>query len=134
MQPQVFDALVEEVWKRLEPQIPVDLRAHFSRVRYVVLDKPDEGVLEELNGSSFSPDELCGLYIGVPLTEMSLIYPDIMPGRVYLFRTALLDEAGFDGSAGSLERVREQIAITLLHEVGHYFGLEEGDLERLGFG
>jgi predicted Zn-dependent protease with MMP-like domain len=48
--------------------------------------------------------------------------------RVYLFRKALLEEAGHDEL-----RLKEEIAITLLHEVGHFFGLEEEDLERLGF-
>ncbi|NJL23793.1 MAG: metallopeptidase family protein [Calothrix sp. SM1_5_4] len=93
-------------------------------------------MLEELGGTEFEeePETLCGLHLGVPLPEASMIEPPLYPVRVYLFRMALLDMVDYDGSDEALADLREEIAITLLHEIGHYFGLGEDDLDRLGFG
>jgi predicted Zn-dependent protease with MMP-like domain len=64
-----------------------------------------------------------------------------MPEVITLFREGILDEAGGwdewtdeDGSElGGAARIRREIRVTLLHEIGHHFGLGEEDLERLGY-
>lgn len=130
-----FDLVAADVWAKLQHVIPDEFKEHFSRLQIVIEDEPGPEVLEDLKGSELAeyPEELCGLYTGIPLPQTSLMEPSLFPGRVYLFRKALMEESGYDGSRPSSARLREEIAITLLHEIGHFFGLEEDDLERLGF-
>jgi predicted Zn-dependent protease with MMP-like domain len=59
---------------------------------------------------------------------------------VHIFREGIIDMAGGweegedeHGAYGGEERIREEIRITILHELGHHFGLDEDDLERLGY-
>lgn len=130
-----FDKIAADVWQKLLPIVPAELKAHFPKIQFVIENEPSEEVLHEIGDLLEGGDasSLCGLHIGVPLREESVISPQLLPTRVYLFRHAILDLAEYDGSAESLQDVRDEIAITLLHEVGHFFGLEEDDLERLGF-
>jgi predicted Zn-dependent protease with MMP-like domain len=79
------------------------------------------------------PLEICGMNVGVPITEDSLLDPALFPTQVYIFREALLAQVDYDGSPEAVDELREEIAITLLHEIGHFFGLDEEDLARLGF-
>ena len=78
---------------------------------------------------------------GIPLTERSVNDSGVLPEVIHLFREGIVDEAGGwdededdDGPFGGEEAVRREIRITLLHEIGHHFGLDEDDLERLGYG
>jgi predicted Zn-dependent protease with MMP-like domain len=83
---------------------------------------------------------LCGLHSGIPLTERSVEHGGL-PEVITLFREGILEEAGGweewtddDGTElGGRERILREIRITLLHEIGHHFGLDEDDLERLGY-
>lgn len=135
MSPSEFDATALKVWKQLLPLIPEDLRRYFDRIAILIEDEPTPEILSDLVGTGLGddPTTLCGLHVGVPLPDESLTMPSLFPARVYLFRNALLDLVDYDGSTAALEELREEIAITLLHEIGHFFGLEEVDLERLGF-
>jgi predicted Zn-dependent protease with MMP-like domain len=130
-----FDIVAEEVWTKLQKTIPQEFKDHFSRLQILIEDEPTPAILEELKGTELAeyPEELCGLYSGTMLPESSLVEPGLFPGRVYLFRNALMAEAEYDGSKASSKRLREEIMVTILHEIGHFFGLEEDDLERLGF-
>ncbi len=124
-----FDRIANDVWKRLQPVIPPELKAHFEKFRIMIEDSPPPEVLAELDAEMAEyPEELCGLYLGTPLPDTALTQPNYFQDRVYLFREALLEEADHDEA-----KLKEEIAITLLHEVGHFFGLDEDDLERLGF-
>lgn len=133
-----FDKLTRDVWVRLLPIIPRELQSHFDRIQILIEDEPTPEFVKEVKASGDGdlvddPEELCGFFIGVPMPESSVTSPDIFPARVYLFRKALLDLADFDGTPAALADLREEIAVTLLHEIGHFFGLDEDDLERLGF-
>jgi predicted Zn-dependent protease with MMP-like domain len=130
----LFDSMAADVWTRLQPLIPDDLKEHFGKIQFVIENEitPDQ-LLDLGYPATTDPLEICGLHVGVPLTEASVIHPPIFPARVYIFRMALLDLTDYDGSPEAVEDLREEIAVTLLHEVGHFFGLEEEDLERLGF-
>lgn len=153
-----FDALVEEVIDDL----PDSVRDLLDQVRVVVLDRPTpdmvrqlqrDGVLEpEADGS-----DLCGLHTGHAITERGVgmdggwshddLPGAISPEEIHLFREGIVslafaseEDGGFEGAvAGSWadpdadDRVYEEIAITLRHEIGHHFGLDEDDLEELGY-
>lgn len=131
-----FDALVERVIAAL----PVELREMIEETPVIVEDHPSPSLLQELG---MDPDEegLCGLHSGVPLTERS-VGDSALPDVVTLFREGIVDEAGGweewidedDAHYGGEAAVMQEIRVTLLHEVGHHFGLSEEDLERMGYG
>lgn len=127
-----FDALLEEVIASL----PM-LEALIEEVPVVVLDRPEGDLLASLREEGLiEPDEsgedLCGLHTGVMLTERSVEDPAMLPDQVHLFREGIVGIAG--GWDAGEEAVREEIRITLLHEIGHHFGLDEDGLEELGYG
>lgn len=69
-----------------------------------------------------------GLYVGVALPERTHHHTGFLPDAIFIYREALKHHSH------SMEDLREQVKVTVFHEVGHYFGLEEEDLERLGWG
>ena len=70
---------------------------------------------------------LLGLYVGVPLIDRYGGEP-ALPDCIYIYRRPILEVCD------SYDTVVEEIRVTLLHEIGHYLGLGEQDLERLGYG
>ncbi len=71
--------------------------------------------------------DLYGLYLGTPLTERGHD-PAPLPDRILLFRRTLLEDFPEPWA------LRRQVAITVLHEIAHHFGLDEERLEELGWG
>lgn len=71
---------------------------------------------------------LLGRYEGTPLPERTSDFSGALPDVIYIYKAAL---EHFTHSAAELA---EQVHVTVWHEVGHYFGLEEEDLHRLGWG
>jgi predicted Zn-dependent protease with MMP-like domain len=105
-----FDDVVRSALDELPPELAAGLR----NVAVVVEDENAE-----------DPD-LYGLFEGVPLTEGGP-GPGDLPNRIAIYRLPL--EADFPDEA----QLRDEIRITVLHELGHYFGLDEGRLEELGY-
>jgi predicted Zn-dependent protease with MMP-like domain len=81
-------------------------------------------VIEDENPAD--PD-LLGLYEGVPLPERGQAYAGQLPDRITIYRLPL--EESFEDPA----ELREEIRITVLHELAHYFGIDEDRLEELGY-
>jgi predicted Zn-dependent protease with MMP-like domain len=125
-----FDALVEEVIEDL----PEALRELIEECPVVAEDRPSAKLLRELakefGEESIEPDELCGLHTGVAFTERSVEHAELS-SEIMLFREGIVAQAG--GWARGDDAVYDEIRITLLHEIGHQFGLDEDDLERLGY-
>ncbi|MFK7961314.1 MAG: metallopeptidase family protein [Phycisphaerales bacterium] len=120
-----FDALLEAVLETLPPA----LHELLEEAPLIVDDVPSPEMLAEL-GMEDVPEELCGLHSGVPITERSV--EDVgWPETIHLFRVGIIEHAG--GPEALEADLREEIRITLLHEIGHHFGLDEDDLERLGY-
>ena len=116
-----FDEQLEAVLATLPPR----LHALLDEAPLIVEDHPSPELCAELG---IGPDDaLCGLHSGTPLTERSVEQPDEFPETIHLFREGILDHA--DG----WDRVRQEIRITVLHEIGHHFGLDEDDLAELGY-
>jgi predicted Zn-dependent protease with MMP-like domain len=132
-----FDALLEEVLDSLPPRIVRLL----DEAPLVVDDRPSADLLREL-GMDPEQEDLCGLHTGTPITQRSVEHIQDLPETIHLFREGIVDEAGGweEGAdeegqpCGGADAVRREIRVTLLHEIGHHFGLEEGDLEGLGYG
>ncbi len=124
-----FDSLLKEVFAAL----PESVRAIVDEVAVVVLDRPTPEILEDLEMDPDEAGDLCGLHTGMMATERSVEDAWTMPSQIHLFREGIIDAGGGFDDAGSDERVREQIRITLLHEIGHEFGLDEDQLRDLGY-
>ena len=89
-----------------------------------IVPRPPASMLAELE---MEPDDLLlGLYEGIPETEFAEEFERV-PDRIWLFKEDI------ETVCESLDDVREEIRVTLLHELGHHFGLDEDDLERLGY-
>ncbi|MEM6313460.1 MAG: metallopeptidase family protein [Planctomycetota bacterium] len=117
-----FDALVEQGIRLLPPRFANAL----ADVRVEVRDRPSEKLLRDME---MHPDDLLlGLYEGIPLTERSVEESGRAPDVIFLFRDDIMEVARDEND------LVEQVTITLLHEIGHYFGLDEDELDRLGYG
>jgi predicted Zn-dependent protease with MMP-like domain len=123
-----FDAILEEVIAGL----PRGIARLLDEMPIVVDDRPSPQVLRDLGMREEESDELCGLHTGVAFTERTVEEADA-PSEIQLYREGIVARAGGWGVPEADERVREEVRITLLHEIGHQFGLDEADLERLGY-
>lgn len=134
---QRFDALMEEAVQSLPPQLH-DL---IEQVPVIVLDRPTPAMLRSLGIDPADEEEvsgLCGLHSGTAITERSVVDHADVPEEIHVFREGIINLAGgFDAPGRTPEdadqAVYDEIMITLLHEIGHHFGLSEEDLERLGY-
>lgn len=96
--------------------IPPDLARAIDNVVVLVADRhPDE------------PD-LLGLYEGVALTERDSSYGGALPDTVTIFRDSLLEICDTE------DEVVEEVAITVIHELAHHFGIDDERLHELGWG
>jgi predicted Zn-dependent protease with MMP-like domain len=109
---EAFEALVVAELDLL----PDDMVDGLDNVVFVVEDRPENGTLDTL-----------GLYEGVALTERGTYGFGELPDRIVLYREPLLSL-----SADEAE-LREQIHITLVHEIGHFFGIDDDRLHELGW-
>ena len=97
-----------------------------------VEDHPSEEVM--LDRSVEYLDDLCGLYTGIPLTQRSIEHSGTLPDVVTIYREGILTAAADRFGRIHNDRLREEIRITILHELGHHHGLTEDDLSELGYG
>lgn len=126
-----FDALMDDAVGELPPR----LAALLDEVPVVVLDEPDDAMLKSLGISPSDEearDEICGLHTGTALTERSVEHPDL-PTVIHIFRRGIIALAGGWDDPTADDEIYEEIRTTLLHEIGHHFGLDEEDLEELGY-
>lgn len=119
-----FDAVFEEILDAL----PDHLHELIERVPVILEDRASRKLLSEL-GMDPDDDDLFGLHTGVPMTEKS-VEGEAVPGEDYImiFREPILEMA-----AGDARVLEHEIRVTLLHEIGHQFGLDEDDLADLGY-
>ena len=87
-----------------------------DNVVFVIEDRPEDGSLD-----------LLGLYDGLALTERGNYGFGELPERIILFREPLI------AACENLDQLRDEIHITLVHEIAHYFGIDDDELHRLGW-
>lgn len=100
--------------------IPGRFAAHVRNVAIVIEDEPAADLLREMEIEP--PDSLLGLYQGTPLTERRWDHGNDLPDRVLLFQGPIEADAEEDGDVVGV------IGETLIHELGHYFGLSEDEI------
>jgi predicted Zn-dependent protease with MMP-like domain len=125
-QRDIFDRILD----RIVDELPQQLHELIEELPVIVEDEPSLDLLDEMDVGEDS--DLCGLHWGTPLTRRSVSQLPEVPDRILMFRGPIIRLAGWRGR-GTRELER-QIRITLLHEIGHHFGLDEDDLARLGYG
>lgn len=129
--------LVDEAVAREIAALPEHLRSLIDEIPIVILDEPTAEMLRDLGIGPADEDareEICGLHTGIPMTEESVEYSGDLPTTIHLFRRGLANMALDEQGRLDHETLDEEVRITILHELGHHFGLEEGDLDDLGYG
>jgi len=118
-------AAFDNVLRQVLDDLPGMFRESIRNVAIVVEDRPPDWLLDELG---LPPGEtLYGFYHGIPLPERSVLDSGNLPDRISVYRGPLMEDFR---DPGELAR---QIRKTLLHEIGHYFGMDEENLARLGY-
>lgn len=103
--------------------IPKRFRRAMQNISIAVEDEPEPSLLREMEIDP--PDTLFGLYQGTPLTERRWDYGNALPDRILLF------QGPHERDAADEDDLIASIAETLIHEVGHYFGLSEEEIEEI---
>jgi predicted Zn-dependent protease with MMP-like domain len=103
--------------------IPKRFRKEMRNLALVVEDEPSEHLLEEMEIEP--PDSLYGLYQGIPLTERSASYGNNLPDVITIFQRPIEEDCEDE------DEIRAVVGETLIHEVGHYFGLSEEEIEAI---
>ncbi len=117
MTEEEFERVVDDTLERLPDWVHESL----DNISIQVLDEADEHLDPDGQG-------LLGLYMGSPLPERDSNHAGDLPDVIYLFRIPHL-ELGLDDSG-----LREEIATTLVHEIAHYFGIDDDHLDEIGWG
>lgn len=112
MSPERFEELVGDALDR----IPPGLAQAIDNVVILVADRHPED------------PELLGLYDGIALTDRDTFYAGALPDTITIYRDSLLEMCDTD------EDVVEEVAITVIHEVAHHFGIDDNRLHELGWG
>ena len=111
---------------RVLDKLPRQFRKQLHNVEIVVEERPGEELFLD---AALDPehDTLYGLYQGIPLPDRSSLYPPILPDKITIFAEPLLEDFP------DPDELREQIRITLLHEIAHYFGFDDDEIDKLGY-
>jgi predicted Zn-dependent protease with MMP-like domain len=104
--------------------IPARFRREMKNLALVVEDQPEPRLLEEMEIEP--PDSLYGLYHGTPLTERQWDFGNHLPDRITIYQRPIEEDCDGDD-----DEIRAVIGETLIHEVGHYFGLSEEEIEEI---
>ena len=112
-------------------QMPLRVHELLEEVTMYVEDYPSTQVL--LRTGIRRRRNLCGLYTGIPLTHKQIEVSGVLSDAIYLYREGILSLAMNVSGKIDEDELRRQIRITMLHELGHYHGLSEHELEELGY-
>ena len=96
--------------------LPDDMVEGLENLAFITEDRPEDGSLD-----------LLGLYDGVAITERDIYGFGEMPDRIVLYREPLLDVSA------NLDELKDQIHITLVHEIAHFYGIDDDELHKLGW-
>ncbi len=120
-----LDAFAEVVADALET-LPEEFRERLENIQVDVEEWPSDEDLEDVGMDRGERSHLLGLYHGVPLTERTTDYM-ALPDRITIYMRPILGVAGADEAA-----IGRQIRHTVVHEIAHYYGIDDDRLEELG--
>ena len=119
MKRDVFRSLVDEALLT----IPERFRDALQNIAIVIEDEPTDIQLAEVGIEP--PDTLLGLYEGIPLTERHWAHGNVLPDKITLFQGPI------ERDSADEDEMIVAIGETLIHEIGHYFGLSEEEIEEI---
>ena len=114
-----FEALVERALKRL----PKKFKDKLANIAVVVEGWADDETLAEVGIEP--PDTLYGLYRGVDFTHRDSNYGNVLPDTVTIYQVPIEEDCADE------EEMAELVRDTVIHEIGHYFGLDDETMERI---
>jgi predicted Zn-dependent protease with MMP-like domain len=117
-----------EQFKKLVDEALASIPEHFrDAMQNMAIVIEDEPTVAQLVGAGLDPrqDTLLGLYEGIPLTERGWAHGNVLPDKITLFQGPI--EAESDSEDDTVVAIGE----TLIHEIGHYFGLSEEEIEAI---
>jgi len=112
--------------ERVLQELPEEFLSRLENVEIVIEKRPTNRLLKDL-GMDPAEDTLYGLYEGTPLSDRSVLAPPTLPDRITLFSEPLLSDFP------DPDELREQIRQTIIHEIAHYFGMSDDEIEDLGY-
>lgn len=122
---KVNDKEFDRIVKRAIRRIPEELREHLDNVLISVRKQPSQEMLDE---AEVPPgEELLGFFSGVPLLDQSVTDPPLYSDTIFIFQEPL------EEMCETVEELEEEIELTVVHEIAHYFGISEERLEELGY-
>ena len=136
MLPQSLRDTFDDILEAQIDALPPDAAEVVALSGVVVEDEPSQEVLDSMGMTDEEGRDLCGMHFGVPETERSVEDTGELPSQIMLFRGPIIRLADYrvvDGREVNRRELIEQVHITLLHEIGHQFGLDEDDLTELGY-
>jgi predicted Zn-dependent protease with MMP-like domain len=114
-----FEALVDKALRKL----PKTFRQRISNIAVVVEDWADAETLAEMGIDP--PDTLYGLYRGIDLTRRDSSYGNVMPDVITIYQGPIEEDAADE------QEMAEIVRETVVHELGHYFGLDDETMHRI---
>jgi predicted Zn-dependent protease with MMP-like domain len=120
-----YEEIRKEVLRVIE-KLPRQFSEQLQNVEIVVENRPSEELLLE-EGLDPRGDTLYGIYQGVPLPERSFLDPPLLPDKITIFAEPLLQDFP------DPDELREEIRLTVLHEIAHFFGMDDEEIEDLGY-
>ena len=114
-----FETLVERALRTL----PRRFKDRISNVAIVVEDWADDETLEQLGIEP--PDTLYGLYRGIDLTRRDTSYGNVLPDTIHIYQGPIEEDCA------DAEEMAELVRDTVIHEIGHYFGLDDDTMEDI---
>ena len=114
---EMSDEAFDEAVSQALDQVPEQFLEALDNVVILVEDEPD------------GPDkDLLGLYEGTPLSDRDSQYGAVLPDHIFIYRGPL------KRMCDSIDELIEEIGITVVHEIAHFFGIEDDHLDELGWG
>jgi len=130
-----FDKQVEWVLE----QLPQNVLRILKEVPLHVEDQPSKRLMQELK--IHDPEELCGYFSGVPCSAVSVFGAHVyhatdvpLPSSVTIFRRGIVAESRDEWGKVNRRNLRQQIRITILHELAHLHGMDEEEIAEMGYG
>ena len=114
-----FETLVEKALRRL----PRPFKDKIANIAVVVEDWADDETLADVGVEP--PDTLYGLYRGIDLTQRDSSYGNVLPDTIHIYQGPIEEDCADEAE------MEELVRDTVIHEIGHYFGLDDETMERI---
>ena len=114
-----FEALVEKALRRL----PRPFKDKIANIAVVVEDWADDETLADVGVEP--PDTLYGLYRGIDLTQRDSTYGNVLPDTIHIYQGPIEEDCADEAE------MEELVRDTVIHEIGHYFGLDDETMEHI---